>query len=181
MPITDLVGGDLLNMLFPLATFIGGLVVGAFIGLYFEDYRRDRDWCRNVDEVITDIHMVMDAIGEEREHKREELRGQVDRLGVLIEETPPYRHSLRRYLEPLQEELEELADMQRYGIPISGYDHDDEPDNHRDLDRIDYIIERADSIKDRAYEIDCLLSYGLVALVPKFLYYNLVPSWLRYH
>lgn len=165
----------ILQFVIPTATFLGGLVAG----LYFDDYREDRNWCRNVDAVLTDVDMAVDEIQAERNHPQENLQTAADRLDVLITETPTYRHGIRRQLEPLREELEHLAGLERWGIPMPDYDHDNEPDSRDEVDRIDYIVDKAGELRDRTYEIDKRLSYGIFSLIPVFLYHNLVPNRLR--
>ncbi len=175
MLISNLIGGELLSMLLSMVTFLVGLVVG----LYFEDYREDRDWCRRVEETMTDISMSIDEIRSENKHNPQDLQRDADRIDEVISETPAYRHTVRRELEQLQEELDNLAETEQWGPPIGHYDHDDDTDSYGDLDRIDYIIERGEGIENRAYEINHNFSYGLFRFIPKFLYYNLVPSRLR--
>lgn len=155
--------------------FLGGFVVG----LYFEDYREDRDWCRNVDAVLNDIMTTTDEMRVEQTNRQGELRTAADRLDGLIDGTPTYRHGIRRQLEPLQEDLEHLSEVDQLGPQIGYYEHDDDPDDRGDLDRIDYIIDQADVIDDRVEAIDSRLNYGIFALLPRFLYHNLLPHRLR--
>lgn len=157
------------------ATFAGGFLTG----VYSKDYREDRDWCRSVEAVLADVQTTVDTMQSTQSHNREALQLHADRLDELIAETPPYRHELRRDLEPLQTDLAHLADTMTFGPPIPDYDHADEPDDYGDLNRIDFIIDRTEEIEAQAAAADRQLAYGIFALIPQFLYYNVVPATLR--
>lgn len=175
-PIPDLVADlNLAGIGFSLVTFVLGLLAG----LYIDDYREDRNWCRNVDVVLADIRTAVDTIQTTGQQQQDELQTQADRLDTLIQNTPPYRHSLRRDLESLYEDVDRLAGIDQFGPPTYDYDFDDEPDDQGDLNRIDYIIDEATAIKAQVDAVDQQLSYGLFALLPRFLYYNAVPARLR--
>ncbi|MFC4360499.1 hypothetical protein ACFO0N_21340 [Halobium salinum] len=97
----------------------------------------------------------------------------------LTGETPPYKHPTRRKLKPLQEKVESLSRIDSHGPPIQDYDDDQEPDDHGDINCMGYISEEAAEIETIAQEVNDELSYGILSMVPRFFYYNLIPSTLR--
>jgi len=164
-----------LNLLWTaLLPILTGLI-GYLGGIYTKDYRQDRNWCRDVEATLADIATAAEKIRTTNEYSQATVKDHAIRLEELIASTPPYRHPIRRELESLNDTLKELKRINRYGPPLRD-DGEVDPDAYGDVDRIEYIIEEADALRDQVYEVERQLSYGPVAMLPKFVAHNVVPS-----
>lgn len=161
---------SLVELVVGLLLFVAGFAAGVFRPILSDDYRQDRDFCRELSILLTELREESESLDSsvdvsEFRNQQNEIESKAIEVKRLIQsdDVPLHRRELQKNVEQLLSELTDVVASVKRGSAIAP--ESDAKKQQRLEERAEKMQARssaADDIVERIQELEDSYSYGIV-------------------